>query len=730
MSESNLFLTCSRGIEPLLAAEARALGARDTHEHPGGVAVIADTTNAYRLCLWSRLANRVLLPLAQFQAADADALYNAARGIDWPVLFNADKRFAIQVAGRVNGIANTHFAALRVKDAVVDAFRAAGQKRPDVDTREADISLHLHLGTTCSLSLDLCGESLHRRGYRVAGVEAPLKENLAAAILARCGWPDAGKTLVDPMCGSGTLVIEAALMAFDIAPGLARRRWGFEAWQGFQPAVWQAVRDEAVQRRAAGLQRTDVHLAGHDLDADAVSAARANGRRAGLTGKLSFEVHDALALPAPTGPGLLVCNLPYGERLSSEAELVRLYSLFGANLKAHFGGWRCGLFTPRTDLTPRLGLRAEKINSFYNGPIECRLLQLEIPYAAAQTDYAEDFANRLRKNLKHLGRWAKRSGATCYRLYDADLPDYAVAVDLYTTLEDGLHVHVQEYAAPKTIDPIQAEKRLRAALATLLQVLELPPDHLHYKQRRMQKGTEQYQRTQERARRYTVDEHGCRLLVDFDSYLDTGLFLDHRPMRLRLQQDSRGRRVLNLFCYTGSATVQAVLGGALRTVSVDLSKTYLEWTRDTLAANGAGAGAEVYLHAPDDPARWVRNTLIRADARKWLSTMAARPGALQFDLIFLDPPTFSNSKAMEDHFDIQRDHAALIADAMRLLAPAGTLYFSTNRRRFKLDAELAEHFTVQDITAKTLDEDFRRPPPVHRCWAIRAASEPATRPTD
>lgn len=726
MADFNLFLTCSRGVEALLAAEAQALGARSTHDRSGGVEVITDTIGLYRLCLWSRLASRVLLPLARFPAADADALYTAARGVDWPDLFTADKRFAIQVAGRVTGIANTHFAALRVKDAIVDAFRAAGQQRPDVDTREADLALHLHLGATCDLSLDLCGESLHRRGYRVAGVEAPLKENLAAAILTRCGWPDAGATFVDPMCGSGTLVIEAALMACDIAPGLAHRKWSFEAWSGFQPEVWQALRTDALQRRDAGLQRTAAHLAGYDIDASAVSAARANARRAGLTGKLSFAVHDALDLPSPAERGLLVCNLPYGERLSSEAELIRLYSLFGANLKAHFGGWRCGLFTSRTDLTPRLGLRAEKINSFYNGPIECRLLQLDIPHAAMQADFAVDFANRLHKNLKHLGRWTRRSGATCYRLYDADLPDYAVAVDLYATLEDGLHAHVQEYAAPKTVDPVQAERRLRAALATLIQVLGIPPDHLHYKQRRAQKGTDQYQRQQAHPRRYTVDEHGCRLYVDFDSYLDTGVFLDHRPLRLRLQQESRGKRVLNLFCYTGSATAHALRGGALRTVSVDLSKTYLEWARDNLAANGAGA--ELYLHPPEDPARLVRNALIRVDARKWLAALATLPVPPTFDLIFLDPPTFSNSKAMADHFDIQRDHAALITDAMRLLAPAGTLYFSTNRHRFRLDAALGEQYAVRDITQKTLDEDFRRPPPAHRCWAFQATTPPPSAP--
>lgn len=742
MSAFPLFVTCPRGVEPLLAAELGTLGITDCREAKGGVSAQADLEAAYRACLWSRLASRVLLPLKTAEAGDADALYAAARDVSWPDVFETDSSFAIEVAGRTPGIANTHFAALRLKDAIVDSFRAAGLHRPNVDTDRPAIRLHLHMDRTqISLSLDLAGDSLHRRGYRKFGVEAPLKENLACAILARCGWPLTaepeatnsvwqGKSptqlpLIDLMCGSGTFLIEGAWMTADIAPGLLRRRWGFEAWLDHQPAVWQQLRSEAEDRRDAGLARPSTHFYGYDLDPRAVGAARANIDRAGLSGHIQVEAGDALAAVPPAAlagqpPGLIVCNPPYGERLFTEAELIKLYSLFGVTLKTQFGGWRCGFFTERSDLTPRLGLRAGQMHALYNGAIACKLLQFDIPpvdVSAASFDAAEDFSNRLRKNLRHLSKWAKRGDINCYRVYDADLNEYAVAVDLYHTDNGELHAYVQEYAAPDSIDPIRAEKRLRGALASIINVLELPPERLHYKLRQSQKGSSQYQRQNDTARLHTVLEHGCRLQVNFDDYLDTGLFLDHRPMRLRLQREAAGKRVLNLFCYTGAASVHAAVGKAAATVSLDLSNTYLDWAQRNLQLNGFRA--QLFERPPPDGERLPKHSLIRADCRDWLHSQAQRAQPPQFDLIFLDPPTFSNSKKMEGNFDIRRDHAALLADTMRLLAPGGTLYFSTNRRGFKLDAAVLEAYTTQNITAKTLDEDFKRPPPAHRCWAIQ-----------
>ncbi len=716
-----LFASCARGLEPLLVDELKAFGFTDVAERGGGVTATGRWVDAYRACLWSRLASRILLPLDLVEIPDANALYDGARRIDWPAWFDVRSSFAIDVAGRSNTVTHTHFAALRVKDAIADRFRDTCGERPNVDAEDPDVAIHVHLhGAQATISLDLSGESLHRRGYRLATGGAPLKENLAAAILIRSGWPAVfarGGSLFDPMCGSGTLLLEAALMAGDVAPGLMRTRHGFLSLNGVEIDTWRALMDEAKARRETGAERIPI-LYGADLDPTALKAARGNVERAGLVWKIRLKEADVSLMRPPTDtPGLVCTNPPYGERMGSEAEMVKLYSLLGALLKAYFPGWRAGVFTGRPDLGPRLGLRAERLYSFYNGDLPCKLLTFDIaardPESPAPPQVIDgDFANRLRKNLKHLGKWAKRTGVTNYRLYDADLPDFAVAVDLYQS--DQLHVHVQEYAPPKTVDPVAAERRLREGLNAIQQVLEVPIANLHLKVRRQQKGDAQYTRQAETGAMHTIDEHGCRLQVNFTDYLDTGIFLDHRPMRLRIRKEAHGKRFLNLFCYTGTATAQAAVGGAVESVSIDLSNTYLDWAKENLRLNGIRMVDIERRSAKENPHRFYR-----ADCLAWLREQAEKSRPPQFDLIFCDPPTFSNSKKMDGTLDIQRDHVELITLAARLLAPNGVLYFSCNRKRFRLD-DLAPHgLEVEDITQKTLDEDFKRPPPAHRAWAIR-----------
>ncbi len=800
----NLFLSCPKGIEGLLLEEVRGFNPVSARETIGGVYATGDLRFAYRCCLWSRMASRVLLPLATFDVSGGpDALYAAAHAIHWPDLFDVRNTFAIDVAGRSKAVAHTHYAALKVKDAVADRFRAAVNRRPDVDAISPDVRIHLHLGDArTTLSLDLSGEALHRRGYRNAAVQAPLKENLAAALLIRAGWPAiaaAGGALFDPFCGSGTLVIEAGWIAGDVAPNHLRERWGFSHWMEHQPRIWRELREDALARKEHGLKNLPP-LFGRDRDPQAIRIARANGARAGLTGKVDFIEADATAAAGVVASsGLVIGNPPYGERLSDEAELIKLHSFLGARVKQDFAGWSFGLFTGRPDLGHRLGLRAQKIYSFYNGALPCKLLLMDVldhrerapvaespwptaPRAEAQgdeaatdsaaTDSAEltadeeaayrpqsfkapnpeataEFVNRLRKNYKHLSKWAKRNEVSCYRLYDADLPSYAVAVDLYSTpaqraepprssgaelrhplasaptlLRSGtvsqteLHAIVQEYAPPKTIEPAVAEARLRTALLGIAEVLQLPSSHLHYKLRRAQKGNSQYQKQSAQERYFVATEHGAKLWVNFDDYLDTGLFLDHRPMRHRLQKEASGKRFLNLFCYTGAATIHAAIGGAASTVSVDLSNTYLDWLGQNLELNGlVGDGVEGRAVLPQ---RLPTHAIVRADCLTWLALQAEATHKPQFDVIFCDPPTFSNSKKMEDTWDVQRDHLALLKDASTLLAPGGVLYFSCNRQRFKLDVDGLQSagLKVQDITAQTLDEDFRRPPPPHRAWRI------------
>ena len=707
--------SCSRGLEAVLHDELTRIGATGLREGQGVVHFDGGAEAAMRACLWSRTASRILQPLARFDAGDADAIYAAARQIDWPALFDVDRRFAVEVAGQHPAIAHTHHAGLRVKDAIADTFRDATGSRPSVDTRSPDLRVHLHLGRqTFTIGLDWAGDALHRRGYRGRTGQAPLKESLAAALLLRAGWPERaarGEPFVDPMCGSGTLAIEAAWIAADIAPGLGRR-FAFEQLRDFDRARWAQLRAEAENRRKpAGA----IHIFGSDIDSAVIKAARANAEAAGVADRVRFEVRDFSRTRPPfaEGGGLIVTNPPFGERLGNEVDLVKLYSLFGAHLRQHFAGWQLALLSPRTDLTTRLGLRSSRQSRVFNGPLECALLECPVPARPAAPP-ADDFINRIDKNLRRLRKWSQKAGVENYRIYDADLPEYALAVDRYLT-QDGLHLFVQEYAPPRQIDPVRAEKRLRSALAALQSRFELDSTRLHFRRRARQRGQQQYRRHGERGTPLYIEENGCRLMVRLDEFQDTGIFLDHRAMRRHIAANADGIRFLNLFCYTASASVAAARGGARLTVSVDMSNTYLDWAETNFTLNKLPVRRATRLPLP---ARG--HVLLRADCLKWPAEAASDP-SLRFDRILLDPPSFSNSTRMEASFDVQRDHVALIQGAAALLADGGELLFSTNRRRFRLDEQALSALQLRETTARTVDPDYARPRPPHRSWSIRRA---------
>jgi 23S rRNA (guanine2445-N2)-methyltransferase / 23S rRNA (guanine2069-N7)-methyltransferase len=711
-------------MESLLAEELAGLGASGATPVTAGVAFRGDLAVAYRACLWSRLASRVLLPLAAVPASSPDELYAGIREIPWEDHLSPDGTLAVDFTGTSPAFVNTLFGARRVKDAVVDRFRDRWGRRPSVDLGRPDLRLNVHLAQAqAEVRLDLSGESLHQRGYRLAGAAAPLKENLAAAVLIRAGWPGvaaAGGFFLDPMCGSGTLPVEAALMAADIAPGLLRPSFGFLRWPGHDEALWGRLREEALARREAGLVRLPP-VAGSDRDREAVKAARENVRRAGLEGRVTIlrrELAAAVPLPAPA-PGLVAVNPPYGERLGSEAELRPLYEELGKVLREGFPGHRAAVLTGNPGLAMRLGIRARRRHTLFNGALECVLFDFAVEEARfmrpsrpggrtapSRGEPVPDLANRLRRNLRLTGTWADREGITCWRLYDADLPEYAAAVDLYRAeaipgggAEAGLWAVVQEYRAPKHIDPDRAARRLAGILATLPEVLDVPPERIVLKVRHRQQGGERYGRQGDAGRFLTVAEGKARYLVNLHDYLDTGLFLDARPIRRMLEERAAGARFLNLFGYTGTATVAASLGGAASTLTVDLSRTYLDWAGRNLALNGI---------------RGSRHRLERADCRVWLA--AARG---PFDLIYLDPPTFSSSKRMEGVLDVQRDHGELIRGAVRLLSPDGLLVFATNLRTFRMDGEALQGLRAEDVSRPTIPRDFARDPRAHVCWLVR-----------
>jgi 23S rRNA (guanine2445-N2)-methyltransferase / 23S rRNA (guanine2069-N7)-methyltransferase len=711
------FASCGKGLEYLLADELVALGCRRATAAIAGVNVEGDLVDAQRAVLWSRLASRVLWPLAEFDCPDEHALYAGVAGLPWPEhLAGGD---TIAVDAHVSGDALTHarYAAQRVKDAVVDVMRDATGTRPDVDVEQPDLRLNLVVRKgRAILSVDLGGGPLHRRGWRQQQGEAPLKENLAAAVLLRGRWPQVyadGGALLDPMCGSGTLLIEGALMAADVAPGLLRHG-GFAPtrWKGFDAAAWQSLREDALAREQAGRAALRPVFFGRDSDPHATRAARDNEVMAGLAGLIDLRVAGVESLAPGTLPeaapatGLVVCNPPYDIRLAADPAL---YRALGDGLRGSVPGWRASLLCGDAELAHATGLRAQKKYQLFNGAIECTLIVVD-PVAPARREVpageqalgegAQMVANRLRRNLRKLKAWRQREGVTCFRAYDADLPEYAAAIDVYETDEASprTFLHVQEYAAPAEIPEAVQHRRLNELLAAAREVFQVPREHVALKTRARGKGGSKYGRFDRRGEFVVVREGDARLRVNLFDYLDTGLFLDHRPMRLRIATEAEDARFLNLFGYTGAATVHAAIGRARSTTSVDLSGTYLQWSADNLQENGHGGS---------------RHRLVQADAMAWLEADRG-----EYDLVFCDPPTFSNSKRAGD-FDVQAGHVRLLRAAVARLSRDGVLYFSNNFRRFRLDeAAVAEFARVEEISADTIPPDFERNARIHRCWRV------------
>jgi len=711
-----LFVTAPRGVDDLLAEEVATCGATAIQRRTAGVACTGTLAQAYRICLWSRLANRVLWRLADFAAPNPEELYEAVRALDWSAHLAPGATLAVDFTSVDSAITHTHFGALKVKDAIVDQLREATGERPSIDVAAPSVRVNVYVERDhATLCIDLSGTSLHQRGYRLEGVAAPLKENLAAAVLLRSRWPAAaaaGATLLDPMCGSGTLPIEAALMALDIAPGLARTYFGFLGWRGHDAATWEALVAEAKTRRRSTL--AGGAIVGSDHDPGAIRAARTNVEAAGLSAHVELCVQRLTDCtpPGDATTGLVVVNPPYGERLGERRTLAPLYAELGHVLKHRFANWTAHVLSPHEELAQAIGLRANRENTLYNGALECRLLHYSMralrqpageaaaarPAARQKTTSpgAEMLANRLRKNEQRLRSKLTQAGVTCYRLYDADLPEYAAAIDVYEQF-----AHVQEYAAPKTIDEQVAAARFRDILVVASDVLGLPRERVFAKVRRKQKGASQYTRREQTGAFHAVHEGGHTFLVNFEDYLDTGLFLDHRLVRRLIGELAAEQHVLNLFCYTGTATVYAAKGGARSTTSVDLSNTYLEWAERNFAANTM---------------RGERHRLLRADCREVLREQQA--SEQRYGLIFLDPPTFSNSASMQGTLDVQRDHGELLRAATELLTPKGVLIFSNNFRRFRMQADVLPEHAIEDITAATLPFDFARSPRIHQCWRI------------
>lgn len=712
------FASCGKGLEYLLADELVALGCAHATATMAGVNVEGSLQDAQRAVLWSRLASRILWPLTEFDCPNELALYEGVGRLPWPDHLSPEDTLAVDA--HVSGEAITHarYAAQRVKDAVVDVMRARTGSRPDVDVETPGLRLNLVVRKgRAVLSVDLGGGPLHRRGWRRMQGEAPLKENLSAAVLLRGHWPQlyaGGGALLDPMCGSGTLVIEGALMAADVAPGLLRHG-GFTPtlWRGFDAQAWERLCEEARVREAAGRAALRPVFQGSDIDPHAIRAARENAAAAGVSDAIQWRVADirdavSEASDAQQPRGLIACNPPYDARLAADPAL---YRALGDALKRSVPGWRASLLCGDADLAYATGLRAAKKYQVFNGAIECTLIVVD-PVAPPQREHsgppavlaegAQMVANRLRRNLRKLKPWREREDVRCYRAYDADIPEYAVAIDVYEAAEitsGRIFLHVQEYAAPAEIPLDVQRRRLNETLAAAREVFDVPRERIALKTRSRGKGGSKYGQFDTRGEFIVVREGDARLRVNLFDYLDTGLFLDHRPMRLRIAAEAEDARFLNLFAYTGAATVHAAIGGARTTTTIDLSATYLQWCADNLQENGL---------------RGAKHRLVQADAMQWLAHDEG-----EYDLIFCDPPTFSNSKRAQD-FDVQASHLELLRAAVARLSREGTLYFSNNFRRFRLDEAAVSGFArCEEITRETIPPDFERNARIHRCWRLR-----------
>ncbi|MDY0572379.1 bifunctional 23S rRNA (guanine(2069)-N(7))-methyltransferase RlmK/23S rRNA (guanine(2445)-N(2))-methyltransferase RlmL [Pasteurella multocida] len=715
-----LFATTARGFEELLKVELTDLGAMDCQITQGGVHFHADEETQYRVLLWTRLASRILLPIVTCKVYSDLDLYSAVVGQNWLDYFDEKAHFMVDFNGTNREIRHTQFGAMRVKDGIVDYFERVGKPRPNVDKSQPDIRIHAYLNREeLVISLDLSGDALHMRGYREDTGKAPLRETLAAAIVLRSGW-QLGTPLVDPMCGSGTLLIEAAQMQANIAPQLHRLHWGFDFWKGHNQQAWDKVKGEAIELAEQTFNHNQkANFYGCDLDHRVLQKAKRNAQNAGVAHLIQWQQGDVAALKNPfvEEKGTVICNPPYGERLGTTPALIALYSVFGQRLKQQFADWNVSIFSGEPALLDCLRLRSHRQFKAKNGPLDCVQKNYHISARATASDentqnlpeidrtlsatqVVVDFANRLQKNSKKIEKWARQQGINAYRLYEADLPEYNLAVDRYDD-----HIVVQEYAAPKNIDENKARQRLLDAVTATLQVTGVETNKLILKVRQKQKGTNQYEKLANKGDYFYVNEYGAKLWVNLTDYLDTGLFLDHRLTRKMLGEMAKGKDVLNLFAYTGSATVHMALGGAKSTTTVDMSNTYLNWAEQNLLLNELEGK---------------QHKLIQADCLQWLARCDR-----QFDLIFVDPPTFSNSKRMEDSWDVQRDHIKLMTQLKRILRPNGTIVFSNNKRGFKMDVEGLETLGLSavDITAKTLPLDFERNKQIHNCWVVRLKAD-------
>lgn len=706
----SFFATCPKGLETLLLNELNQLGAQSAKETVAGVSFKGDFAFGMKACLWSRFASRILLEMSEFYCETDTELYIGANGVAWEKYFDKSNTIAVSFTGTNDEIRNTQYGALKVKDAICDRLQTTLGGRPDVDRENPDVLINCHLDKkgSANILIDLSGRALLKREYHRGTGAAPLKENLAAAMIKRAGYT--GDNFIDPMCGSGTLLFEAACVATDTAPGIRREHYGFFNLKQFDKDVWNNLLEEAKNRSQNGIAKClerKVEIVGFDLDERIVDIANENAAKAGFSNLVKVYHCPVQNLYNPFTSDLkvtIVTNPPYGKRMGNFNELIALYTEIGAGFKKNFKGARAAVISSSPELLSCMRLHSNKVYKLYNGELLCQLRVFDINETEdlsvkeeQNIKIATDFANRLKKNLTYMRKWAKNVNTNAYRVYDADVPEYSAAIDYY----DGYYV-IQAYKAPAKVNPRVAKRHELDMLSATVEIAGVTGDKVILKSREVQKGDNQYEKAKELKNEFmTVNENNALFRVNLYDYLDTGLFLDGRLIRDLIRKEAKDKDFLNLFSYTCSASVAAALGGAKSTVSVDMSRTYLEWGMENFKLN----------HLATDKAQF-----IQADCLAWLS----QDQGLLFDLIYIDPPTFSNSKRMETSFDVKRDQVALLSNLTRHLKDGGDVIFCTNFRGFVFDESIKDYgFEIENISESTLPRDFSRDKKIHTCYRLK-----------
>lgn len=704
----NFFATCPKGLESLLFDEISSLNVNECKETVAGVSFSAKLEQALELCLKTRYASKILYVLSRFYCETDSELYLGTLGIAWEKYFDVNKTIAVDFTGQNNYIRNTQYGALKIKDGIVDRFNQVCKQRPNVDKEQPDVTIVGHLRhEEAIVCIDLSGFPLHQRQiHRGTGI-APIKENLACAMLKRAGF-DNNTNLLDPMCGSGTILIEAAMLAANMAPGLNRTNYGFEKLSIFDENLqshWLDIRAKAHEDFKAGLQsliEKKIEIIGFDTSERAIEIANDNIQKAGFEAICKVECRPIEDLVNPftlKKECLIVTNPPYGVRMGNFNSLISLYHTIGSKLKEHFVGSKAAIISSSLDLLSCLKLKAHKTYKLFNGQLPCSLRVYEINESIKDQDKHDgivDFKNRLKKNLKAVTKYAGVINTNAYRIYDADLPEYKAAIDYY----NGYYV-LYEYVS-KNVEEYKAKAHLFDMIAAIQEVCQCDGENIIVKGREKQKGTLQYESEEEKQDTfYEVNEDNKLYLVNLYDYLDTGLFLDSRIIREMIFKNAKDKDFLNLFCYTASASVAAALGGAKSTLSVDMSKTYLDWGVKNFKLNN--------INLKD-------HKFIQQDCLYFLSYNTFD----KFDLVYLDPPTFSNSKRMDGTLDIVRDHVQLLANLTLHLKDEAIVYFCTNKRNFKLDSEVVAQYgyRVSNLTDKSIPFDFKQNKGIHSFYIL------------